>query len=324
MKRITSLLLILSWLLVACPSTQRATATPAPPTAVATIKAAPKPTQQPTDIASTLTLTGNLTMLGVAVQTTGLAEKLKGSGPFTVFAPTDQAFAQLEQTNLDDPKHFTDILLHHIVAGRVLTESFTTSATITTLLGDKLNLHKEGKLFSVGDTQIALPAIHTTNGIIYAVNKVLVPPLKSSSTADTAKSATIGDLLASDPRFSTLVTALRATSVYTELQGSGPFTLFAPTQQAFANLPTPLVDNLFKGTKVWTRVLHYHIVSGKKLTGAGLTSKQIEQTVEGSTLVITLKGNTILVGDAKITQTDIQAANGVIHVIDRVLVPPLD
>ncbi|MFN8492680.1 MAG: fasciclin domain-containing protein [Caldilineaceae bacterium] len=324
MKRIATLLLSLSLLLAACPGAPRATATPAPPTAVAPLKT-PAPTPRPpTDMASTLATSGNLTMLGIALETTGLAAQLKGAGPFTLFAPTDQAFAQLEQTTLDDPKHFTEILLHHVVAARVLTESLTTSTTVTTLLGDSLSLHKNGKAFTIEDAQIALPAIHATNGLIYVVDKVLLPPLKSATLANASKPATIGDLLASDPRFATLVTALRATGVYTELQGAGPITFFAPTQQAFSTLPTPLVNSLFKGTGVWTRVLHYHIVPGKKLTAAGITSKQVEQTAEGSTLVITQKGNTILVGDAKIIQTDIQAANGVIHVIDQVLVPPLD
>ena len=324
MKRIAILLLSLSLLLAACPNTRRTTATPVPPTAVAPLKA-PTPTPKPpTDIASTLATSGNLTMLGIALETTGLAAKLKEAGPFTLFAPTDQAFAQLEQTTLDDPKHFTEVLLHHVVAARVLTESVATSTTVTSLLGDNLRMHKNGNAFTIEDAQITLPAIHATNGLIYVVNRVLLPPLKSATVANPSTPATVADLLASDPRFGTLVTALRATGVYTELQGSGPITFFAPTQQAFASLPPPLVNSLFKGNDVWARILRYHIVPGKKLTAAGITSKQVEQTSEGSTVVLTQKGNTILVGDAKIIQTDIQAANGVIHVIDQVLVPPLD
>jgi uncharacterized surface protein with fasciclin (FAS1) repeats len=207
----------------------------------------------------------------------------------------------------------------------VLTESLTTTATVTTLQGEDVRISKDGREIIVNDAHLAMAPIQATNGIIYVIDKVLLPTAKSGTdTTNGAKLGTINEVLAADPRFGTLVNALKATGVYTELQGAGPFTLFAPARQAFSTLPNSLVDNLFEGTDIWTRVLHYHIIPGKKLLAAGFMGKQVEQTQEGSPLVITTKDKTILVEAAKVIQTDIIASNGVIHVIDKVLVPPLD
>jgi len=207
----------------------------------------------------------------------------------------------------------------------VLTESLTTTATLATLQGENLSISKVGREISLNDAHLAMPPIQATNGLIYLIDKVLLPTTKSGTdSANGTKLGTITDVLATDPRFGTFVNALKATGVYTELQGTGPFTLFVPARQAFSTLPNSLVDSLFQGPGIWTRVLHYHIIPGKKLLAAGFLSKQVEQTQEGSSLVITMKDKTIFVGGAKITQTDIIATNGVIHVIDQVLVPPLD
>ena len=324
MKRIASLLLMLSLLLAGCPNPTPTTPTPVSATPVATLKA-PTPTPKPTDLMSTMAAAGNLTTFVAGLQTVDLTEKLKSPGPFTIFAPTDQAFAALNQSTLDDPAHFFDVMLYHIAATRLLTTSLNTTVTVTTLLGEDVQIGKTGRVYQINDAELAMPPIQATNGLIYVINKVLLPTTQSSAdVANASQLGTINQVLAADPRFGTLVDALKATGVYTDLQGAGPFTLFAPVNQAFSTLPTPLVDNLFKGTSVWTRVLHYHLVPGKKLLAAGFMSKQVEQTQEGSPVVITTKDKTIFVEAAKVIQTDIIASNGVIHVIDQVLVPPLD
>ncbi len=323
MRRIIFLpiLLVLSLVLAACPPGPAPTAAPIVPTPVATKASIPTPTPHPMDIVDTLAATGNFATLATAIQVTDLSAKLKSTGPFTVFAPTDQAFAALPPGLFNDKDHLWEVLLYHIAATRVTSDSLSSGATIKTLLGDDLKVSKQGKMIKVNDATLIATPIQATNGLIYALDKVLLPPAKAS--AATAK-ATISDILTTDARFSTLVDALKATGVYTELQGTGPFTIFAPAQQAFSNLPSPLIGSLFRGPQVWTRVLHYHIISGKKLLAADMTNQRVEQTEEGSTLVFSKQGDTLLVGEAKITETDIQAANGVIHVIDKVLVPPLD
>ncbi len=316
-----SILLILSLILAACSSSgPRPTAIPAASTVVATV-AAPTPTPHPMDIADTLAAAGNFATLVTALQVANLSESLKGADPVTIFAPTDQAFAALEPGLLDNQERIAEVLRYHIAATRVTSDSLTSGATVKTLLGDALKISEEGKIIKVNGATIIATPIQATNGVIYVLDKVLLPPAKASA-ANSA--ATISEVLLTDERFSTLVAALKATDVFTELQGAGPFTLFAPAQDAFSSLPGPLVGSLFRGPEVWTRVLHYHIVSGKKLLAADFTDQQVEQTQEGSTLVFSKQGSTILVGEAKIIQTDIQAANGVIHVIDKVLVPPLD
>jgi transforming growth factor-beta-induced protein len=322
MKRFAVLLqiFVLCCALVACSATAQPTALPTAPTRVATLTA-PTPTPRPTDLVGTATQAANLATLVTAIQAANLVEKLKSPGPFTIFAPTDQAFSTLDSDTLNDKQAVSDILLYHIAATRVLSDSLVNGATIKTLLGDNLTIHKDGKIVKVGEAEITLTPLKATNGLIYLLDKVLLPPDKAVVSAP---NATITQILTSDRRFSTLVTALKATGVYTDLQGTGPFTVFAPTQQAFTVLPTSLVDSLFHGPQVWTRVLHYHIIPGKKILATEFTNQEVEQTQEGSTLVFSKQGNSFLVEQAKITQTDIQAANGVIHVIDKVLVPPLD
>ncbi|MCX6045649.1 MAG: fasciclin domain-containing protein [Chloroflexi bacterium] len=323
MRRTVSLpiLLILSLLLAACSASgPRPTPTTAAPTVIATI-AEPTPTLQPMDVADTLAAAGDFATLVTALQVANLSESLKGSDPVTIFAPTDQAFAALAPGLLDNQDRLAEVLRYHIAATRVTSDSLTSGATVKTLLGNELKVSQEGKIIKVNDATIIATPIQATNGVIYVLDKVLLPPAKASAANS---KATISEVLLTDERFSTLVDALKATGVYTELQGAGPFTLFAPEQDAFSNLPSPLVGSLFRGPEVWTRVLNYHVISGKKLLAADFTDQQVEQTLEGSTLVFSKQGATTLVGEAKIIQTDIQASNGVIHVIDKVLVPPLD
>jgi uncharacterized surface protein with fasciclin (FAS1) repeats len=128
-------------------------------------------------------------------------------------------------------------------------------------------------------------------------------------------------------KFKTLVTAVKAADLVDTLKGDGPFTVFAPTDEAFAKLPKGTVEELLKpeNKDKLKAILTYHVVSGKVMATdvVKLDGKEVK-TVQGSPVVIKVDGGAVMVGSAKVTKTDIQTSNGVIHVIDTVLLPPAD
>lgn len=135
----------------------------------------------------------------------------------------------------------------------------------------------------------------------------------------------IVDVAAGNPNFSTLVAAVKAAGLVDTLKGPGPFTVFAPTNEAFANLPPGTLDDLLKpeNKSTLTAILTYHVVPGAvKAADVVKLDGQNATTVEGRPLPIRFNGESVRVGDATVVQTDIEATNGVIHVIDTVLLPP--
>ena len=135
-----------------------------------------------------------------------------------------------------------------------------------------------------------------------------------------APKADIVDTAVADGHFKTLAKALTAAGLVDTLKGKGPFTVFAPTDEAFAKLPKGTLDALLKDKKKLTAVLTYHVVAGKVMA-ADVVKLKTAKTVNGADLKITVTGGTVMVNDAKVTQTDIEATNGVIHVVDSVLLP---
>ena len=138
-----------------------------------------------------------------------------------------------------------------------------------------------------------------------------------------AKEADIVDTAIAAGNFTTLVAALKAADLVTTLKGNGPFTVFAPTDEAFKKLPAGQVDDLLKpaNKEKLAKILTYHVLS-KKVMAADLKDKAFEEkTVEGTTVAIDAKGTAVKVGSATVTTADIAANNGVIHVIDTVLIP---
>lgn len=136
---------------------------------------------------------------------------------------------------------------------------------------------------------------------------------------DKAKPKTIVDTAVSAGQFKTLVKAIQAAELVDTLNGAGPFTVFAPTDEAFAKLPAGDLDALLKDKAKLKAVLTYHVVSGKVMAADVVKLKEAK-TVNGQTVTIDAKDG-VKVNDAKVTKTDIEASNGVIHVIDTVLMP---
>ena len=149
--------------------------------------------------------------------------------------------------------------------------------------------------------------------------KRLLAGISLTLALGTAQAADIVDTAKSAGSFNTLVTAVQAAGLVDTLKGPGPFTVFAPTDEAFAKVPKDKLDALLKDKAALTKVLTYHVVPGKVM-GKDVKAGQVK-TVQGSPLTVTVNGGTVMVDNAKVVKTDVVADNGVIHVIDTVLMP---
>ena len=153
----------------------------------------------------------------------------------------------------------------------------------------------------------------------------LILVLSSAAPAFAAEKDIVDTAVAA--KFTTLVAAVKAADLVDTLKGDGPFTVFAPTDEAFAKLPKGTVEDLLKpeNKDKLKAILTYHVVPGKVMAAdvVKLNGKRVK-TAQGSPVTIKVDGNTVMVGEAKVTKTDIQTSNGVIHVIDTVLLPPAE
>ena len=142
----------------------------------------------------------------------------------------------------------------------------------------------------------------------------------ATTMAPAAGSTDIVDTAVAAGSFKTLASALTAAGLVDTLKGDGPFTVFAPTDEAFAKVPKDTLDKLLADNAALTKVLTYHVVPGK-VAAADVKAGPV-MTVEGSNATVTVDGGTVKIDDANVVQTDVMASNGVIHVIDTVLIPP--
>jgi transforming growth factor-beta-induced protein len=312
-----SVLVVLALVLAAC-----APATPEP-TPEPTEVIIEEPTPEPQTIVDIAVADGRFETLVAALQAADLAGTLAGDGPFTVFAPTDDAFGKLPEGTvealLQDIPSLTDILLYHVVSGEVLAEDVGQLESAETLLGESVGIRVEDGMVYINDAQVIIKDIVADNGVIHVIDTVLLPPAEEAEEA----SNSIVDIAVADGRFETLVTALQAADLAETLAGEGPFTVFAPTDDAFGALPEGTIPALIEDIPALTDVLLYHVVSGEvlaedvgQLFGAG--------TLQGQSVSIRVQNEMVYINDAQVIITDIIADNGVIHVIDSVLLPPAD
>jgi transforming growth factor-beta-induced protein len=169
----------------------------------------------------------------------------------------------------------------------------------------------DGNKVMVNDAQVILTDIETSNGVIHVIDSVLLPP---TDIVDTA---------VADGRFTTLAAALEAAGLIETLKGEGPFTVFAPTDEAFAKLPAGTVESLLlpENLAQLTQILTYHVVSGE-VTSEEVVSLNSADTVAGLPVSIQVRDGKVFINDAQVVIADIFTANGVIHVIDSVILPP--
>ena len=236
--RLPSLIIVLALVLAACAPA----AAPVEPTEMPM----PEPTAVPTEETSNTIVDiaiGNpdFSTLVAALSAAGLVDALSGEGPFTVFAPTNEAFAALPEGTLEtlllpeNKQQLTDILLYHVVSGSVLAADVVTLSEAETLLGKNVNITVDMDKVMVNEANVVATDIIADNGVIHVIDSVILPPADMTDIVDTA---------VADGRFTTLAAALGAADLVETLKGEGPFTVFAPTDDAFAALPAGTVDSI--------------------------------------------------------------------------------
>jgi transforming growth factor-beta-induced protein len=257
------------------------------------------------NIVETAVANGSFTKLAEALVATNLDDALAGAGPFTVFAPTDAAFAALGEATLSSlsTEELSEILKYHVVSGEV-DSSALKAGPVKTLSGLSAFVNLEGGA-KVNDAKVTTADVQASNGIIHVIDKVLLPP-------NLVQAATYAG------GFGTLLGAATKAGLGDALSNpDATLTVFAPTDAAFAKLPPGTLDSLTK--EQLTGVLTYHVVPSEVLS-SDLKAGPVE-TLNGKDVTISLSGG-VKVNDANVTAADIVTTNGVIHVIDAVLMPP--
>jgi uncharacterized surface protein with fasciclin (FAS1) repeats len=274
------------------------------------------------DIVDTAVAAGSFSTLAAALGAAGLVDTLKGKGPFTVFAPTDEAFAKLPEGTVADllkPENkakLASILTYHVLAGEVMASAVVTmdGKSAATVNGASVKIGVKNGEVTVDGAKVVTTDIKTSNGVIHVIDSVMIPVVLSD-IVDTAVAA---------GSFSTLAAALGAAGLVDTLKGEGPFTVFAPTDEAFAKLPEGTVADLLKpeNKAKLASILTYHVLAGEVMASAVvLMDGNSAATVNGASVKIGVKDGVVTVDGATVVTTDIKTSNGVIHVIDSVMIP---
>jgi uncharacterized surface protein with fasciclin (FAS1) repeats len=282
-----------------------------------TASAAPRASN--VDIVQTAVAAGQFTTLASLLQKAGLVDTLATGGPFTVFAPTDAAFAKVPKATLDalaaDPAKLKAVLLYHVVPGRVTAADVVKLTSAKTAEGRSVAIKVTNGAVFVDGAQVTTPDIEATNGVIHVIDSVLIP---QEATATPPK--TIVQTAVAAGSFKTLTSLLKKAGLVGALQGKGPFTVFAPTDAAFAKVPKATLAALAKNKAQLRSVLLYHVVKGN-VPAAKVVMLRSAKTLNGKAVSIRVKGGNVFVAGARVTTPDVKASNGVIHVVNKVLIP---
>ena len=279
----------------------------------------------------TVAETAGFNSLVAALNATNLVGALQGDGPFTVFAPTDEAFSALGSEALDalfaSPERLAQILLYHVVSG-VVSSSALVEGEVNTLQNENITIGRDcgmlgmvcGPFFLNDGVGLVQTDVIAFNGVIHVIDEVLIPPSLQEAPGDIVA-------VAESAGFNSLVAALNATNLVGPLQGEGPFTVFAPTDEAFNLLGSDTLEALFASPEQLSQILLYHVVSGRILSTD--LAEGMVNTLQNENITIgrdctdpMMCGPFFLNDGVGLVQTDVIASNGVIHIIDTVLIPP--
>ena len=294
--------------------------------------------EQTKSIAQIAAMDETFSTLVAALEAADLVETLAAEGNYTVFAPTNAAFEALPAGTVDallaDPTgDLTKILLNHVINAEVSAAEVVTLTEATTLQGDKVMIEVvDGEVILNGTVKVISTDIMANNGIIHVIDGILLPDLTTEVVEEEEEeeveeevdttTLTITEIAASIEDFSTLVTALQAAELDGVLNGTDNYTVFAPTNAAFGALPEGTLETLLADPKGdLADILLYHVV-GAKVPAADVVGLDYATTAQGSKVTIeVVDGKVILNGTTEVTSTDIMAKNGIIHVIDAVILP---
>jgi uncharacterized surface protein with fasciclin (FAS1) repeats len=269
------------------------------------------------NVVETAAAAGAFRTLVAAVEAAGLADALSGDGPFTVFAPTDAAFAALPKgtlASLLEPKNkatLRAILAYHVVPAGLDAKRVGESGGAATLNGQRIDFHVDEGAVRVDGARVTQADLRCSNGIVHVIDAVLLP-----SALDLVATA------AGDGGLATLAKAIEAAGLVEALKGEGPYTVFAPTDAAFVALPAGTLASLLepKNREKLAAILKLHVVPGRVYADAAGRGAEV-RSLSGATLQTRSEGGAVLVQGARVVRADIEATNGVVHVIDRVLLP---
>ena len=282
--------------------------------------ASARPAAGEADIVTTAVNAGQFKTLASLLQSAGLVDTLKGAGPFTVFAPTDAAFAKVPKATLDalaaDPAKLKAVLLYHVVSGKVAAADVVKLTSAKTVNGASVSIKVDGSTVMVNGAKVVSADVMASNGVIHVIDTVLLPPAAAAAPQNIVKTAIAAG------QFKTLASLLQKSGLVKTL-GTGTWTVFAPTDAAFAKVPKATLAKLGNNPALLKKVLLYHVVKGSvPASKVVMLSGKSVGTVSGSPVKITVSGsNVFLNGSTRVTKTDVKASNGTIHVINKVLIP---
>jgi len=238
----------------------------------------------------------------------------------TVFGPTNAAFDGLPQSIKDalagNMTMLQQVLKYHVIGARVMSNQLTNEQLADTLDGRqvRINIYGTGanQIITAGGVQVTAADQEADNGVIHVLGGVMLPP-----------NGNLVDYVSTNADFSTLLTAVTTANLQGVLGGNGPFTLFAPTNAAFAKIPPADLNALLADIPKLTKVLQYHVVAGTFYSQA-LSDGMNVPTLANENLRVTISGGTVRINDATVTAANVNINNGAIHVIDTVLMPPED
>jgi uncharacterized surface protein with fasciclin (FAS1) repeats len=270
------------------------------------------------NIVETAVEAGKFKTLATALTAAGLIDAVNGPGPFTVFAPTDDAFAKVPKETLEmllkpeNKDKLKAVLTYHVVPGKVMAKDVVGLKGAKSLNGQRIDVKVDGSKVTVDGANVVATDIACTNGVIHVIDSVILPASDNIPAVATKAG-----------KFSTLLAAAKAAGLVDALSGDKDLTVFAPTDEAFGKLPKGTVESLLKpeNKEKLKAILLYHVVEGRVYSEDALKAKAAA-TLQGGKVEITVKDGAAYVNGAKILATDIDAGNGVIHVIDGVILPP--
>jgi uncharacterized surface protein with fasciclin (FAS1) repeats len=255
--------------------------------------------------------------LEAVVGLAGLDGALDSPGAFTVFAPTDAAFALVPQPIIDaliaDPTGIlTFILTYHVVPSVALSTDLSDGQVVTTLSGVDVNVSIINGSVFINHAQVIVADIVTDNGVVHVIDAVIAPGIIANN---------VWEIIEGSPVHTILETGVLAAGLDGTLQDDYFFTVFAPTDAAFGALPAGTIESLIANPAALTNILLYH-AAGDVVNSNDLVDGQSITMLQGDNTTITLGMGGAMINNANIVAADLNAWNGVIHVIDAVLLPP--
>lgn len=272
----------------------------------------------------------DLSILQRALEEAGLDQALESAEALTLFAPTNEAFINYINENnitLKDllaSEQLSDILLYHVLAGQVASNDvgavINSGDNVIEMLSESSAAVSLSDDLYINDAQVQEADIFATNGVVHKIDKLLIPPVDKGEPTQS-----IVDIALANDDFSMLVTALQAADLVGALQGEGPFTVFAPTNDAFAKIPEETLNALLADTPALTGVLTQHVVPAQigSIQAFAANGKAVD-TLSGDDVSVSLQDGELIIQGAKVVVKDIYATNGVIHVIDTVITETLE